>query len=94
MAEARLGVGFHFSVTHDGHLNLDYDREMLLLVFLAGKRAWVKRGYRFLHGLRNGLFPVGPEIIAGNVVLLTALYLAGIDISFGITNAIVNGLNV
>jgi hypothetical protein len=94
MAEARLGVGFRFSVTHDGHVNIDYDREMLGLVYSAGKRAWIKRTWRFLNTLRNGLFPVGPEVIAGNVVLLTGLHLAGVDITFGLTKAIVNGLNM
>ena len=94
MAEARLGVGFRLTVTHDGSLNFDYDREVLALIFAAGKRAWVKRVARFGTSLRNGLFPVGPEIIAGNVVLLTGLHLAGFDLTLGLTRAVVNGLNM
>ena len=46
MAEARLGVGFRFSVTHDGHLDIDYDRELFALIYHAGRRAWVKRALR------------------------------------------------
>ena len=52
MAEARLGVGFRFSVTHDGHLDIDYDRELFALIYHAGRRAWVKRALRYKHILK------------------------------------------
>ena len=53
MAEARLGVGFRFSVTHDGHLDIDYDRELFALIYHAGRRAWVKRALRYKHILKS-----------------------------------------
>ena len=53
MAEARLGVGFRFSVTHDGHLDIDYDRELFALIYHAGRRAWVKRALRYKQILKS-----------------------------------------
>ena len=32
MAEARQAVGFRFSVTHDGHLNIDYEWEVVKVI--------------------------------------------------------------
>ena len=94
MAEARQAVGFQFSVTQDGHLNIDYDQEVIKLILHAGQRAYKKSLARFLNRLKNGIFPVGPEIIAGYAVVLTGFHLVGIDVTFGITKTIVNGLNV
>ena len=46
---------------------------------------------RFLNSLRNSVFPVGPEILCGNVIIITALHLAGFDFGIGITQSVVNG---
>ena len=65
-----------------------------LLMFQAARRAYKKSLARTLNSFRNGIFPIAPEIIAGNVVLLTGLHLAGVDLTFGIYKAIVSGLNM
>lgn len=53
MAEAHSAVAFSFSITHEGwHLN--YDREVLHLVWQSGIRSWKKRLARFRVSL-NGL---------------------------------------
>lgn len=48
---------------------------------------------RFLSSLHNGIFPVGPEALAGNTVLVAAMYLAGVDLTFGFAKAFVDGVN-
>jgi len=53
MAEAHSAVAFSFSVTHEG-FNVNFDREVLQLIWLSGKRSWRKRGQRFI--VRNFLF--------------------------------------
>ena len=49
---------------------------------------------RFLNSLRNSVFPVGPEILLGNVIIITVLHLIGFDFGIGITQAVVNGWNL
>lgn len=46
MAEAHSAVAFSFSITHDGY-NINYNREMLDLVWESGVRSWKKRLARF-----------------------------------------------
>ncbi|KAL3183815.1 hypothetical protein MRX96_033885 [Rhipicephalus microplus] len=56
MAEAHQAVAFSFTVTHEG-VNINYDREVLLLVWQSGLRSWKKRVARFLTNLYNGVYP-------------------------------------
>lgn len=46
MAEAHSAVAFSFSITHDGY-NINYNREVLNLVWDSGVRSWKKRIARF-----------------------------------------------
>lgn len=46
MAEAHSAVAFSFSITHDGY-NINYNREVLNLVWDSGVRSWKKRLARF-----------------------------------------------
>lgn len=46
MAEAHSAVAFSFSITHEGWY-LNYDREVLHLVWQSGIRSWKKRVARF-----------------------------------------------
>lgn len=46
MAEAHSAVAFSFSITHDGY-NINYNREVLDLVWESGVRSWKKRLARF-----------------------------------------------
>lgn len=93
MAEARQAVGFQFSVTHDGNLNINFDREVLKLIYHAVERGYKKRFARLLNSLHNGIFPFGPYILIGNTLILTVLHLAGLDFFFGVTQTILQGLN-
>lgn len=45
MAEAHSAVAFSFAVTHEG-VNLNFDREILHLIWLSGVRNWRKRTVR------------------------------------------------
>ena len=46
MAEAHQAVAFSFAVTHEG-LDVDFDLEVLRLIFSSGIRSWRKRTTRF-----------------------------------------------
>lgn len=46
MAEAHQAVAFSFSITHEGW-DINYDREVLDLVWESGLRSWRKRLQRF-----------------------------------------------
>lgn len=46
MAEAHSAVAFSFSITHEGW-DINYDREVLNLVWDSGIRSWKKRLARF-----------------------------------------------
>lgn len=46
MAEAHQAVAFSFSITHEGW-DINYDREVLDLVWDSGIRSWKKRIARF-----------------------------------------------
>ncbi len=94
MAEARQAVGFRLTVTHDGHLDMDYDHgaEVLRLILESGKRAYKKKLARLGNTVRNALFPVGLEVIGGGVAMLTGIHLAGVDL--GITKGLLEYLKV
>ena len=46
MAEAHQAVAFSFAITHEG-LDVDFDAEVLKLIFSSGVRSWRKRITRF-----------------------------------------------
>lgn len=46
MAEAHSAVAFSFSITHEG-FDINYDQEVLNLVWTSGVRSWKKRLARF-----------------------------------------------
>lgn len=46
MAEAHSAVAFSFSITHEGW-DVNFDREVLHLVWASGIRSWKKRFFRF-----------------------------------------------
>lgn len=49
MAEAHSAVAFSFSITHEGW-DVNFDREVLHLVWQSGIRSWKKRLARFQVG--------------------------------------------
>lgn len=56
MAEAHQAVAFSFTITHEG-VDINYDREVLLLVWQSGLYSWKKRFARFLTNIYNGVYP-------------------------------------
>jgi len=52
MAEAHSAVAFSFAVTHEG-LDVNFDREVLHLVWSSGVRSWKKRIARFKVSIQN-----------------------------------------
>ena len=94
MAEARQAVGFHFSVTPDGSLNLDFDREVLKLIFKAAERAYKKKIARLSNSLKNCIFPVSHELVLGAVGLFSLANLAGFDLTYGFSSSILRWLDL
>ncbi|XP_031346630.1 carnitine O-palmitoyltransferase 1, liver isoform isoform X2 [Photinus pyralis] len=56
MAEAHSAVAFSFTVTHEGW-DVNFDREVLNLVWQSGLRSWKKRLARFQNSIHNGVYP-------------------------------------
>lgn len=75
MAEAHSAVAFSFSITHEG-VNIDYNREVLSLVWKSGLRSWKKKFYRFVNNVRNGYYPQS----ASSLWLLLS-FLTGVQVS-------------
>ena len=89
MAEARQAVGFRFAVTHDGSLDVDFDREVLKLIFSAVERRYKKKVARLSNSLKNCIFPVGEEVVLAAACVFLAVNLAGFDLTYGVTQGII-----
>jgi len=92
MAEARQAVGFRFHVTHDGALEVDYDAEVVKLIWASARRTWRRRLARVLNSIKNLVFPLRPEALAAATAVLTSIHLAGVDL--GVTKVALEMLNV
>ena len=87
MAEARQAVRFHFAVSHDGGIHLDYDWEVVKLIFHAGTRAWKKAFNRGITSFKNRIFPLCPELVLGSAVIMAGIYaVTGLDLTFGLAS--------
>lgn len=64
MAEAHSAVAFSFSITHDGY-NINYNREVLDLVWESGVRSWKKRMARFRVS-----FPTNTLLVVDVILML------------------------
>ncbi|XP_003737934.1 carnitine O-palmitoyltransferase 1, liver isoform [Galendromus occidentalis] len=83
MAEAHSAVAFSFSITHRG-VNLNYNRELLEIVWRSGLRSWKKRILRFNNNVRNGFYPQTASSLWVILALLTGIQTAShVDPSFG-----------
>ncbi|XP_053213840.1 carnitine O-palmitoyltransferase 1, liver isoform-like [Panonychus citri] len=86
MAEAHQAVAFSFQITHEG-VHINYDTEILNIVWTSGVRSYRKRFTRSLNNIKNGVFPSSLEFLAAILVLVTACHsLLQIDPSFGFIN--------
>lgn len=59
MAEAHSAVAFSFAITHEG-FDINYDHEVLNLVWNSGVRSWKKRMARARVSNQDGLFLDSP----------------------------------
>ncbi|XP_022689348.1 carnitine O-palmitoyltransferase 1, muscle isoform-like [Varroa jacobsoni] len=83
MAEAHSAVAFSFSITHRG-VNINYNRELLAIVWRSGVRSWKKRFFRFANNVRNGFYPQTASSLWVILAILTGIQTTSqMDPSFG-----------
>lgn len=83
MAEAHSAVAFSFSITHEGW-DVNFDREVLHLVWSSGFRSWKKRLWRFTNSVKNGVYPAPLQSLWATVGILVALHFAGVRLPIGL----------
>ncbi|XP_061706230.1 carnitine O-palmitoyltransferase 1, liver isoform [Cydia pomonella] len=83
MAEAHSAVAFSFAITHDGW-DVNFDREVLYLVWESGLRSWKKRLARFKNSVLNGVYPGHLQSLYVLWTLLAAAHFGGFHIPFGL----------
>ncbi|XP_017757990.1 PREDICTED: carnitine O-palmitoyltransferase 1, liver isoform isoform X1 [Eufriesea mexicana] len=81
MAEAHSAVAFSFSITHEGW-DVNFDREVLHLVWQSGIRSWKKRFFRFVNNLRSGVYPASLESLWLTLTVVTAIHFAGYKVPY------------
>ena len=81
MAEAHAAVAFSFSITHEGW-DVNFDREVLHLVWQSGLRSWKKRFFRFHNNLRSGVYPASLESLWLTIAVVTAVHFAGYKVPY------------
>ncbi|XP_076640143.1 carnitine O-palmitoyltransferase whd isoform X1 [Colletes latitarsis] len=81
MAEAHAAVAFSFSITHEGW-DVNFDREVLHLVWASGIRSWKKRFFRFLNNLRSGVYPASLQSLWLTIAVVTAVHFAGYKVPY------------
>ncbi|XP_026497542.1 carnitine O-palmitoyltransferase 1, liver isoform [Vanessa tameamea] len=83
MAEAHSAVAFSFAITHDGW-DVNFDREVLYLVWESGIRSWKKRLARFRNSIHNGVYPGHLQSLYFLWTVLVAAHFGGVNIPFGL----------
>lgn len=87
MAEAHSAVAFSFSITHEGW-DINYDQEVLNLVWQSGLRSWKKRLARARNGVRNGVFPAHIQSLWLITAIAIGLHFTGYNVPFNLVNKI------
>ncbi|CAG9557982.1 unnamed protein product [Danaus chrysippus] len=85
MAEAHSAVAFSFAITHDGW-DVNFDREVLYLVWESGLRSWNKRLARFRNSIHNGVYPGHLQSLYFLWTVLAAAHFAGFHVPFGLVH--------
>ena len=80
-------------VSPDGGIQFEYDHDVFDLIVKSFKRTWIKSVARWGINLKNGIFPVKMELFLANTTVLTIIFLAGYDPTFGIMQTLVSWLN-
>ncbi|KAL5289699.1 CPT1A family protein [Megaselia abdita] len=88
MAEAHSAVAFSFSITHEGW-DINYDQEVLNLVWQSGLRSWKKRIARARNGIRNGVFPAHIQSLWLITAIAIGLHFTGHNVPFNLVNKVI-----
>ncbi|XP_076276466.1 carnitine O-palmitoyltransferase whd isoform X1 [Lasioglossum baleicum] len=81
MAEAHAAVAFSFSITHEGW-DVNFDREVLNLVWQSGVRSWKKRFFKSLNNLKSGVYPASLRSLWITIILVTMIHFLGYRIPY------------
>ncbi|XP_055301856.1 carnitine O-palmitoyltransferase 1, liver isoform-like isoform X1 [Sitodiplosis mosellana] len=87
MAEAHQAVAFSFSISHEGW-DINYDREVLNLVWRSGIRSWKKRIGRLRNSIHNGAYPVHLQSLWIIISIAAVLHFSGKETTFDLANQI------
>lgn len=85
MAEAHSAVAFSFSITHEGW-DVNFDREVLHLVWASGVRSWKKRLARFKNNIKSGVFPAPLQSLWLTIAIVVGCHFAGVLIPLGLVD--------
>ncbi|XP_039286947.1 carnitine O-palmitoyltransferase 1, liver isoform isoform X4 [Nilaparvata lugens] len=77
MAEAHSAVAFSFAITHEGW-DVNFDREVLHLIWASGVRSWKKRMARFKNNVKNGVYPAPLQSLWATFAVVAGCHFAGI----------------
>ena len=82
MAEARQAVAFQFAITDEG-VSLHFDKGAVKRALGSFFRGHGKRVLRLRAAIYSGVFPASPVSLAVILALVTGLWLAGYNVSWG-----------
>ncbi|XP_049811314.1 carnitine O-palmitoyltransferase 1, liver isoform isoform X1 [Schistocerca nitens] len=88
MAEAHQAVAFSFSITHEGW-DVNFDREVLHLVWQSGVRSWKKRFARFKNNIKCGVYPAPLQSLWAIVGLFTGMHFSKLGIIPKVVNKVI-----
>lgn len=81
MAEAHSAVAFSFAITHEGW-DVNFDREVLNLVWQSGMRSWKKRVARFMNSVHNGVYPAHLWTLWLTMTVISAIHFSGYKVPY------------
>ncbi|KAF7990168.1 hypothetical protein HCN44_009903 [Aphidius gifuensis] len=87
MAEAHSAVAFSFSITHEGW-DVNFDREVLHLVWQSGLRSWKKRFFRFHNNLQTGVYPASLNSLWLTIGIVSAIHFAGFKVPYDLVGKV------
>ncbi|GLV42745.1 withered [Carabus blaptoides fortunei] len=87
MAEAHSAVAFSFAITHEGW-DVNFDREVLHLVWQSGIRSWKKRLARFQNSIHNGVYPGHLWSLWLLISVTSAVHFSGFKVPYDLVNNI------
>ncbi|XP_048515243.1 carnitine O-palmitoyltransferase 1, liver isoform isoform X4 [Athalia rosae] len=87
MAEAHSAVAFSFSITHEGW-DVNFDREVLHLVWQSGIRSWKKRFFRFQNNIKNGVYPASLQSLWLTAAIVAAIHFVGYKVPYDLVGKV------